>query len=241
MSSAGTIRIAHLYPAEMNIYGDGGNVLTLVKRLEWRDIPVEVTAVGPGEPLLPNTVDLIFGGGGQDIGQVAVAADLRTKASSLKAAADEEIPMLVVCGTFQLFGHRFVTVDGDQLPGIGLFDLETSGADDRLIGNIVIDSDFGRLVGFENHSGRTTLGPGQAPLGQVLSGHGNDGSSGQEGARSGSIIGTYLHGPVLPKNPALADHLLQAALAHRGIQTPLAPLDDRIELAAAETAANRPR
>jgi CobQ-like glutamine amidotransferase family enzyme len=232
--------LAHLYPAEMNIYGDRGNVLALRKRLEWRGVDLEVVETGPGDRLDPTEVDLIFGGGGQDAGQVVVADDLQKRRQGLLDARDAGVVMLTICGTYQLFGRRFVTATGDELPGIGLFALETTAGESRLIGNVVVESAFGRLVGFENHGGRTHLDPDQEPLGRVVQGGGNNGTTGEEGAISGSTFGTYLHGPVLPKNPGLADELLRRALRRRGIDD-LAPLDDGVERAAAETAARRPR
>jgi CobQ-like glutamine amidotransferase family enzyme len=234
------IEIAHLYPAEMNIYGDRGNVMVLRQRLAWRGYDVHVTEVAPGDPFDPTAADLIFGGGGQDAGQVVVAADLEARRAQLLAARDAGVVMLSICGTYQLFGHRFVTADGDELAGIGLFDLETTAGEGRLIGNVVVDSPFGRLVGFENHGGRTRLAPGQERLGRVVQGAGNNGETGDEGAVVANVFGTYLHGPVLPKNPAFADELLRRALQRRGIDE-LAPLDDAAELAAAATAATRPR
>jgi len=242
--TAPTLVLAHLYPAEMNIYGDRGNVLALRRRLEWRGIGVRVVDVGPGDPFDLREADLLFGGGGQDAGQVIVAADLQDRGDTVIDAVDDGVVLLAICGTYQLLGRRFVTAEGDDLPGIGLFDLETVAGPpgDRLIGNVVIDSPFGRLVGFENHGGRTHLAAGQDPLGQVVAGHGhgNNGRTGDEGAIRHNAIGTYLHGPLLPKNPRLADELLLRALRRHGIEE-LAPLDDSIELAAATAAARRPQ
>lgn len=234
------LRIVHLYPAEMNIYGDRGNVITLVKRLEWRDIEAEVVEVGPGDRLDPLGADIVFGGGGQDAGQSFVADDLRARHDALHDAAQDGVVMLAICGTYQLFGRRFVTADGEDLEGIGLFGLETTASDERLIGNAVIDSPFGRMVGFENHGGRTRLDPGQEPLGRVRRGHGNNGETGEEGAMDRDVFGTYLHGPVLPKNPSFADELLRRAIARRHGVDVLTPLDDSLEQAAAAVAATRP-
>ncbi len=235
------LRIAHLYPGQMNIYGDRGNILSLRKRLEWRGIGAEVTEVGPGDEFDPADHDIVFGGGGQDVGQVVVAEDLVARGDDLRAAAEHGVVMLVICGTYQLFGHRFVTADDEPLPGIGIFDMETEGGDGRLIGNAIVETEIGPLVGFENHGGRTLLGSGQQPLGRVLQGHGNNGSSRDEGAISHNVFGTYLHGPLLPKNPHLTDELLRRALARRfGIED-LDPLDDTIEGAAAATASGRPQ
>ena len=233
--------IAHLYPREMNIYGDAGNVLTLVKRLEWRGYEAEVRAVEVGESFDFTKVDIIFCGGGQDRGQLIVGADLLERGDALRQAAADGMPMLLVCGLYQLFGRAFITSDGQELPGLGIFRATTQGAKQRMIGNIVVESPFGRLVGFENHSGATVLEPNQIPLGKVVKGHGNDPKSKQEGAITDNVVGTYLHGPILPKNPALADHLLLTALQRRDPKAKLLALDDKVELAAARTAADRPQ
>ena len=233
--------IAHLYPHDMNIYGDLGNVIALRRRLEWRGIDVEVRSVDVGSPFDFSDVDIVFGGGGQDSGQGAITDDLLSRGEDLRGLATAGTPMLVVCGTYQLFGSSFVTADGATLPGIGIFRAHTVAGSTRLIGNIVIDSPFGRLVGFENHSGQTILDPGQEPLGAVTSGFGNDHDSHQEGARTDNVIGTYLHGPVLPKNPRLTDHLLRVALERRLGTTELAPIPDGLEQRAADAAALRPR
>lgn len=233
--------IAHLYPRDMSIYGDLGNVITLRRRLEWRGHPVEVRPVEVGAAFDPTAADIIFGGGGQDSGQLAVGADLQARGEALRAAAAAGVPMLLVCGLYQLFGHAFVTEDGRRIPGIGVFDAITHASAARLIGNVVLSSGFGQLVGFENHSGRTLLGPDQAPLGRVVTGGGNDGVSGAEGAVAHAAVGTYLHGPVLPNNPRLADHLIGVAMRRRGRDPVLAPLDDGLETVAAAVAARRPR
>jgi len=233
--------IAHLYPREMNIYGDLGNVLTLVKRLEWRGYEAEVRPVEIGEPFDWSAVDIVFGGGGQDSGQLVMGADLLGHGDDLRQMAAEGVPMLTICGMYQLFGRGFTTLDSREIPGIDVFRASTVGSGVRMIGNIVIDSPFGRLVGFENHSGQTILEPGQEPLGKVRKGSGNNPGSRQEGAITNNAIGTYLHGPVLPKNPALADHLLLAALKRRYNVTELAPLDDKLEHLAAKSATGRPR
>ncbi len=232
--------IAHLYPRDMNIYGDMGNIITLVRRLEWRGYEVEVRAVDVGEAFDFTKVDIVFGGGGQDSGQLIVGADLIGRASALHDAAANGTPMLMICGLYQLFGRGFTTIEGQEIPGLGIFHARTVGSQVRMIGNITLDTAYGELVGFENHSGQTLLEADQAPLGKVIRGYGNDERSGYEGAVTGSVIGTYLHGPVLPKNPALADHLIGAALNRRGVSE-LAPLDDTLERAAAATARRRPQ
>lgn len=241
MSAGDAVRLVHLYAAEMNIYGDNGNVQVLRRRLEWRGIPVAVERVGVGEPI-PRDPHLVLGGGGQDAGQAVITADLASKAAGLRAMAADAVPMLLICGMYQMAGHRFVPFDAPALPGAGVLDLETVAGPTRLIGNIVVDSpEFGRLVGFENHSGLTTLGPTARPLGTTAVGQGNNGTDRSEGARVGEVVGTYLHGPVLAKAPALADHLLRAALRVAGRHDELEPLDDALAAQAAAVAAGRPR
>jgi CobQ-like glutamine amidotransferase family enzyme len=236
-----TLTIAHLYPRELNIYGDLGNVITLVKRLEWRGYDAEVVAVEQGEPFDFSRTDIVFGGGGQDSGQVSTGQDILRHGEQLRQLASDGVPMLLICGSYQLFGQGFTTVERREIPGIGVFRAATIGGSKRMVGNIAIDSPFGRLVGFENHSGETILEPGQAALGTVERGFGNNSTSGLEGAVSGNAIGTYLHGPLLPKNPELADHLLLTALRRRhGVQE-LEPLNDDLEHLSARVAASRPR
>ncbi|GAC1372393.1 MAG: glutamine amidotransferase [Candidatus Saccharimonadales bacterium] len=236
-----TIKIAHLYPREMSIYGDMGNIRTLVKRLEWRGYKAEVLPVEVGEEFDFDQADIIFGGGGQDSGQFVVAADLLARGPKLCELAADGLPMLLICGLYQLFGREFVTGAAGTIPGIGVFAATTTAGKTRMIGNILVQSEFGRLVGFENHSGATVLDKGQSALGRVEKGCSNNTSGKQEGAVSGAAIGTYLHGPVLPKNPALADHLILTALKRRYGVTDLESLNDRREAAAAEVAARRPR
>lgn len=235
------ITILHLYSAELNIYGDRGNIITLEQRLKWRGFEPEVVRAGVGDRPAISKADIIFGGGGQDRGQIAVGRDLQRHGAALHKAAEAGVPMLTICGTYQLFGRGFTTLEGTEIPGIGLFAARTVGSHQRMIGNVVVDSPLGRLVGFENHSGRTILEEGQAPLGSVARGFGNDGRSGQEGAVLKNVYGTYLHGPVLPKNPALADALILAAVSRRYDVAELKPLDDAVERAAATTAMQRPQ
>jgi CobQ-like glutamine amidotransferase family enzyme len=228
------LRICALYPDVMNIYADRGNLLVLERRCVWRDIEVRVTAAGFGEGVDPDAHDLFYLGGGQDRDQVLCARDLvETKREALHAAADRGALILGICGGFQLLGHVYEAGD-DEVPGLGLVDLRTvreSGP--RLIGNVAIEVDLdgdGRprvLAGFENHGGRTRLGSREQPLGRVLRGHGNDGRSGAEGVRRDGVIGTYLHGPLLPKNTWFADWLIARATG-----VALTPLDDRLEAAA---------
>jgi lipid II isoglutaminyl synthase (glutamine-hydrolysing) len=231
------LRICALYPDLMNIYADRGNLLMLERRCGWRGIGSSVTAAGLGDTIDPDAYDLFYLGGGQDRDQRRCALDLvEVKRDALHAAAERGAVVLAVCGGYQLLGHRYALGD-EEIPGIGLVDLETvRGAGERLIGNVAIEVDLdddhggGRrvLAGFENHAGRTHLGGGDRPLGRVMKGHGNSGSSGFEGVRRDGVIGTYLHGPLLPKNAWFADWLIRRAL---GLEQ-LEPLDDALEDAA---------
>lgn len=233
--------IVHLYHQNMNIYGDTGNVITLLYRMQQRNIPIKVVRCEVGEAL-PKSADIVIAGGGQDTGQLRVEKDLQKKKAQLKAWADDGVVMLTICGTYQLFGHRFVTSTQEEIKGIGIFDMETIGSSERLIGNVVIASDFGELVGFENHSGKTYLAASQASLGEVVKGAGNNGESGEEGARANNCFGAYLHGPLLPKNPQFADELIGRALERKyGSRELLRPLKDEHEYLAAAIAASRPR
>ena len=212
------MKLIHLYPQEMNIYGDTGNVLVLRKRLAWRGLPVEIVPINVGDPL-PNDADIVLGGGGQDAAQGDIGADFVQRAASLRAMAADGVVMLAICGTYQMLGHEFLTKDGVSIPGVGVLDLVTRGSDTRLIGNNYVESPWGRLVGFENHSGLTTLGSGVVQLGKTLSGRGNNGSDRSEGAVHHNVFGTYLHGPVLAKSPGFADELLRRALSRKGRPT----------------------
>ena len=240
MDVSGEAIIAHLFPQRMNIYGDTGNVITLVRRLEWRDIPVRIDLVPVGVDYDLLEADVVVAGGGEDTSQVEVARDLSERAGNVHRAVEAGVAFLVVCGTYQLFGRRFVASDGSELPGIGVFGGETIGGRGRMIGNVIVESDLGRLVGFENHGGRTRLDSGQPPLGRVVKGSGNNGQTGEEGAVVNNCFGTYLHGSVLPKNPGFADEILRRGLERRHGPTDLVPLDDTLELAAARVAAGRP-
>jgi CobQ-like glutamine amidotransferase family enzyme len=230
------LRVCALYPDLMNIYADRGNLLMLRRRCEWRGIPFELQASGLGEELDPDGADLFYIGGGQDRDQRLCAFDLAgVKRTALHAAADRGTPILAVCGGYQLLGHSYELGD-EKLPGVGLVDLHTVRSDGpRLIGNVAIDVALDAsggtrvLAGFENHGGRTHLGAAAQPLGRVLNGHGNNGTDGLEGVRQGNVIGTYLHGPLLPKNAWFADWLIGTAL---GAEHPLATLDDSLEDAA---------
>jgi len=230
------MRVCALYPDLMNIYADRGNLLLLERRCAWRGIAFEVTAAGLGDPIDPAGHDLFYLGGGQDRDQRLCAYDLvETKRDALHEAAAHDRLILGVCGGFQLLGHHY-ELGEEKIPGLGLVDLHTvrgEGGSDRLIGNVAIELDDGRvLAGFENHGGRTHLGTQEQPLGRVLKGHGNDGRSGHEGVRRGSVIGTYLHGPLLPKNAWFADWLIARAIRHQDLE----PLDDALEDAAHRSA-----
>ena len=236
-----TLRVCSLYPELMNIYADRGNILMLERRCAWRGIGFEYSGASLGDPVDPDAHDLFYLGGGQDRDQRLVARDLvETKGDALHAAAEQGKVILAVCGGYQLLGTSYA-LDDEELEGIGLVDARTvgekGGTGGRLIGNVAIEIELdGRehsLVGFENHGGRTYLGDGEAPLGRVLRGHGNNGHDRGEGVRKGGVIGTYLHGPLLPKNAHFADWLVRMAL---GIDE-LDPLEDELERAAHREAA----
>ena len=238
------LRIAHLYADEMNIYGDRGNILTLQRRAEWRGIPVEVRAIGRGPAPDLSDIDLIFWGGGQDRDQELVFTDAAAhKVDAIRRAIDGGAVVLAVCGGYQLLGEYYVTADGKRLPGLALVDLHTVPGTRRNIGNILIETNgLGlrpqTLVGFENHSGKTYLGRGLTPLGQVVRGAGNNGEDRTEGVAWGNVFGTYLHGSLLPKNPHFADLLIQRALSRQGGGT-LAPLAATEELQAHQSVSER--
>ena len=235
------VRILQLYPRDMNIYGDWGNTLVLKQRLTWHGYDPEVVDYNPGDEF-PSDVDLVIGGGGQDSGQNIVHADLLSCGRQLHELAETGVPMMVVCGLYQLFGRYFDTVDGTRFDGIGLLDVHTVGGEERLIGNITTrHTQLGELVGYENHSGKTYLGRNARALATVVQGAGNNGEDGTEGAQDGSVIGTYLHGSALPKNPRLADHLISQAVTNRyGEFTPGSP-DDTYAEQARRVAMTRPR
>jgi CobQ-like glutamine amidotransferase family enzyme len=236
------LRLLALYPEQMNIYADRGNMIFLQRRCEWRGIGFSYTAAGPGEGFDPAEHDLLYIGGGQDRDQVLVAEDmLRTKRDAIASAVEDGASLLAVCGGYQLLGHRYEL--GDQsIPGLGIADLETvRDPGPRLIGNVSIEVDLGTgpqvLAGFENHGGRTHLGAEAMPLGRVIHGHGNNGRDGHEGVKRLNLIGTYLHGPLLPKNVWLADLLIARAIGHRtGQPVELESLPDEFEVAAHDSA-----
>jgi CobQ-like glutamine amidotransferase family enzyme len=241
------IRLVHLYPDLMSVYGDRGNVLALVRRAEWRGIPISLRQVSLGDTLDSSEMDLVFFGGGQDREQAVVSPDfLEQKGEAVRQAVLGGAALLSVCGGYQLLGTSYTTVDGQELPGAGLFDVRSVPGPRRHIGNVLVETSLGgewrTLVGFENHSGRTYLGPDVQPLGKVIVGAGNNGEDGFEGAVYRTAIGCYLHGSLLPKNPWLADFLLAAALAHRlSHPVSLDPLDDHLENEAHAAAAARVR
>lgn len=228
-----TLRLAHLYPKLMNIYGDRGNILCLRRRCEDRGIAFVVDELELGEPLDPAACDLIFLGGAQDREQRRVAADLlETKGEALRQAVAEGVVVLAVCGGYQLLGRYYRTAEGEELPGVGLFDAWTvhpGPTARRFIGDVAVRWEGGTIVGFENHGGRTYLGPEGRPLARVVAGYGNNGRDGTEGAVCRNAFGTYLHGSLLPKNPRFADHLIALALEQRYGEAELSPLDDALE------------
>ena len=240
------IVVAHLYPDYLNIYADRGNMAVLARRAAWRGHELEVVPVSMGDPL-PAETDLFYVGGGQDREQALVARDIAGRADELRAAVAVGAAGLAVCGGYQLLGRSYRDASGAELPGVGLLPLETVAGGRRLIGDVLLECELepGRLetlAGFENHAGRTLLDDGAEPLGRVVHGFGNDGASGAEGCRAGRVLGTYLHGPLLPRNPWLADWLLEQALARCGEPAgKLGPLDDELERAAHAVAAERAR
>jgi len=239
MTSGRTLVIAWLYGTKMNIYGDRGNVLALAQRACWRGIAPEVVGIGLGEPI-PDEVDIFFFGGGQDQAQISVSKDLAgVKGAAIRDAVERGAALLSVCGGYQLLGHEYRPHDAAPLPGIGLFDVDSEAGPERFIGNVVIDSKWGPLVGFENHSGLTYLGEGAKPLGTVRVGRGNNGRDGTEGVVYRNAIGCYLHGSLLPKNPVLTDWLLAAGLRRRYGNAELAPIVNATEEAAHASAVAR--
>jgi CobQ-like glutamine amidotransferase family enzyme len=232
------LRVLSLYPEQMNIYADRGNILFLQRRCEWRGIGFSWHGAGPGASIDPSTHDLFYIGGGQDRDQRVVAADMvETKRVALAGAVDDGAVLLAVCGGYQLLGESY-QLGAETLPGLSLADLRTVREEGpRLIGNVAIETELGGerhlLAGFENHGGRTYLGSGARPLGRVVAGHGNNGGDGLEGVWRDNMVGTYLHGPLLPKNAWLADHLIALALERRyGERPTLEPLPDELERAA---------
>lgn len=236
-----SITIVQLYPEKMNIYGDYGNVLALIRRLEWHGYTPEVIEYNVGDTF-PKNVDIIIGGGGQDSGQDEIHDDLLALGPTLQKLADDDVPMLLVCGLYQLFGAFFLTLEGKHLEGIGVLDVETHGTTERLIGNIVTQSsEFGDIIGYENHSGQTTLREKAQPLATVIKGAGNNSRDGHEGARYRNVIGTYLHGSLLPKNPRITEWLIETAVTKKYGEYSPNVIDDLFVDLARQVAKDRPR
>jgi CobQ-like glutamine amidotransferase family enzyme len=238
------IVVGHLYPEYLNIYADRGNIAVLADRAARRGHELEVIALGLGSSVPAGGIDLFYVGGGQDREQELIAPDLAGKAPALHEAAGGGAVFLGVCGGYQLLGRSYRDRAGSELPGIGLLPLETEAGETRMIGDVLLECPWAAetLAGFENHAGRTILDAGAEPLGRVLYGFGNDGSSGHEGCRAGRLYGTYLHGPLLPRNPWFADRLLEDALRHvTGSVVELEPLDDALELEAHTVSSARAR
>jgi lipid II isoglutaminyl synthase (glutamine-hydrolysing) len=241
------IRVGHLYPDYLNIYADRGNIAVLSRRAAWRGHELEVRAVGLGDPVVAGEHDLLYVGGGQDREQALIAPDIAGKGEALREAVAGGAAVLAVCGGYQLLGRFYRDRAGAELPGAGVLPLHTVAGERRMIGDVLLDCELEpgqrrTIAGFENHAGRTILEDGAEPLGRVVAGFGNDGDSGLEGCRAGRVVGTYLHGPLLPRNPWLADWLLAQALAHRtGERAAFEPLDDDLEAEAHSVAAARAR
>ena len=238
------IRVGHLYPDYLNIYADRGNIAVFDARARARGLELDVAPIGLGETVDPGAYDLFYVGGGQDREQALIAKDIATKSEALQQAAAEGAAMLAVCGGYQLLGRRYLDRYGGDLPGAAVLPLETVAGERRMIGDVLLECSFAgpeTLAGFENHAGRTLLDEGAEPLGRVISGFGNNGESGYEGCRVGRVVGTYLHGPLLPRNPWLADWLLAQAVAHQTGEEPpvLDPLDDALEAEAPGVSAAR--
>jgi lipid II isoglutaminyl synthase (glutamine-hydrolysing) len=241
------IQICHLYPDLLDLYGDRGNIMALSARSRWRGIETVVHNVSLGEPLDFQSLDILFIGGGSDREQNLLVQDLMKRENELKAAIEDGLVVLTICGGYQLLGQYYQTADETRIPGLGILDLWTVAGSKRLIGNVIVDCTeipfltpkLSTLVGFENHSGKTFLGEGVHPLGKVLHGNGNNGENGEEGVRYKNVFGTYLHGPLLPKNPHFADLLLGLALSRRGFSHPLSTLDDTLEEMAHQSVVQR--
>lgn len=235
------IRVCHLYPDLLNLYGDQGNITAFVQRCRWRDIPVTVQEISLGDPVDFLQCDFVFLGGGSDREQNLIAADLTQRRDEFDEAIENGLVVLSICGGYQLLGQYYLTREGEHIPGLGILDFYTRSGDRRLVGNVAVEVELDgqavKVVGFENHSGQTYLGEIQ-PLGRVLAGNGNNGHDGLEGARYKNVFCSYLHGPLLPKNARLTDTLLALALKRRGME-PIKPLDDRMENQACEVMLKR--
>ena len=234
------INICHLYPEHLNLYGDRGNILAIRRRAAWHGLKAKIIVVHPGEQIDFNRCDLLFMGGGQDHEQKLVAGDLKGRRGELLEAIDRGMVILAICGSYQLLGSYYETSRGEHIAGLEILDLHTQAGRRRLTGNIVTRCDLWdpprTLVGFENHAGRTFLGTSLRPLGRVIRGHGNNGRDRTEGVVHRNVIGTYMHGSLLPKNPWLTDYLLEKALAYRGCKFTPQTLDETVETRAHEAA-----
>lgn len=241
----GRLNILHLFSDSMNLYGDRGNVLVLAQRARWRGINTTVISHEMGQPIDWAVIDLVFMGGGEDTHQSRIAEDFLAMGVELCTRLKDGLPMLAICGAYQLLGNYYKTQDGKELPGLGFFDVWTEPGKNRAIGDVVTETTLAltpsTLVGFENHSGRTYLGEGAIPLGKVIRGQGNNGVDGTEGAMQVRVLGSYLHGSLLPKNPHLADLLVSWALDWQGVSIPLSPLGGDEEMAAHQTILARVR
>jgi lipid II isoglutaminyl synthase (glutamine-hydrolysing) len=249
------IRVLHLYHQYLNIYADRGNIAVFEARCAWRGIECEVRGLAPGETFDPADVDLVYVGGGQDRDQAMIAEHMaRELRTPLHEAAEAQVAMLAVCGGYQLLGEEYLDTLGVRQPGVGVLDLRTEAGNTRMIGNVAIEAELPAIgprpargivvAGFENHAGRTSLADGARPLGKVLHGYGNDGRSGFEGCTRDRVVGTYLHGPLLPRNPELADWLIAGALAHahgEDAVEAVTPLDDALADAARSVSVERAR
>ena len=239
------IAVGHLYPDYLNIYADRGNIAVLARRAAWRGHELDVHSISVGQPVQRGQYDLLYIGGGQDREQALVAEDLVAKSEGVREAVADGTALLAVCGGYQLLGRSYRDFHGADLPGVGLFPLETVAGETRMIGDVLLECELDpgvtrTLAGFENHAGRTLLDTGAEPLGRVVAGFGNDGQSGWEGCRVGRAVGTYLHGPLLPRNPWFADWVLAQALAHQLGEPPvLDPLPDELEQEAHAVSARR--
>ncbi len=238
--------VGHLYPDYLNIYADRGNIAVLAQRTAWRGIELDYRTIGLGERVEPGAHDLYYIGGGQDREQALIAPDLAAKGDALREALDGGAAFLAVCGGYQLLGHYYRDRSRAELPGISLLPQRTVAGERRMIGDVLLECELDPgsprpLAGFENHAGRTYLDDGAEPLGRVVSGFGNNGEDGLEGCRAGSAVGTYLHGPLLPRNPWLADWLIARGLARTGEAPELEPLPDDLERSAQEVSAGRAR
>lgn len=236
------LQVCHLYPDLLNLYGDRGNIIAFVQRCRWRNIPVSVRTINLGEPVQFKDYDFVFLGGGSDREQNLIAADLIKHRDEFAAAIEDGLVVLAICGGYQLLGKYYLTLDHKTIPGLDILDFYTRAGNKRMVGNVAVEVNLDEkkftIAGFENHSGETYLG-NIRPLGRVLSGRGNNGVDGLEGARHKNVFCSYLHGPLLPKNAGLADQLIALALARRGMEPELMPLDDRFENSACQVMLDR--